>query len=359
MGGGKWSPNTYQTRIKQQRSRGQDSFAYSQGASEVHPSLNPYGIEVRESRDSEEHPNSNAIIIALDVSGSMGRVVRAIHSDLPQLFKLLLGHEYIPHPQILFAAFAHAARNQVPLQVGQFESDNRMDEHLENMIIGGRLAGGGSPGESAEHMFYLAARHTSIDCWEKRQKKGYLFIITDEEASGQVVRKEEVNRFIGPGLKDDVPLDQIITEAAEKYHIFTIIPTGASANASVVEFWKSALGPERVIELDDPEYVSEVMALTIGLTERTITLEEGLQHLQGGAPQKDETQADPKKNLLAKARQILQGDDDSAVDYQRPIGPKLAKLRNTLSLIAGQSVQGSKGIGLADDDDQQPRTRRL
>jgi hypothetical protein len=326
MGGGKWSPNAYLTRIKQQKARGQDSFSYSQGASQVHPTLNPFGLEVRESRDSDEHPNSNAIIIALDVSGSMGRVVRAIHQDLPQLFKLLLGREYIPHPQILFSAFAHAAMNQVPLQVGQFESDNRMDENLENMIIGGRLAGGGEPGESSELMFYLAARHTSIDCWEKRQHKGYLFIITDEEAGGQVVKKDEVSRFIGSQLKENVPLDQMIVEAGEKYHIFVVIPAGAmgGGSRSVSEFWKSALGPQRVIQLNDPEYVSEVIALTIGLTERTITLEDGLDHLRADSTPK------AKLNAIAK----------------------------TLSLIAGQSVRGT-GLGLSDQDDQKPRTRRL
>jgi hypothetical protein len=359
MGGGRWSPNTYQTRIKRQRARGQDSFAYSQGASEVHPTLNPYGLEFRESRDSDEHPNSNAIIIALDVSGSMGRVVRAIHADLPQLFKLLLGYSYIPDPQIMFAAFAHA-HNPVPLQVGQFESDNRMDENLENMIIGGRLAGGAQPGESSEHMFYLAARHTSIDCWEKRQKKGYLFIITDEEATGRVVKKGEVKKCLGSDLKADVPLDQIIEEAGEKYHIFAVIPMGASANSAVVEFWKSALGPERVIQLDDPEYVSEVMALAIGLTERTITLDEGLKHLQGGTTA--DQPEDPKLDLFTKARQLLRLDhagDDAAVDYQRPDDEKMRMLANTLSLIAGQAVQGTKGIGLPDDDDDQPRTRRL
>jgi hypothetical protein len=326
MGSGKWSPNTYLTRIRRQKAKGQDSFSYSQGASGVHPSLNPFGLEVREGRDSQEHPNSNAIMIALDVSGSMGRVVRAIHQDLPQLFKLLLGREYIPHPQILFAAFAHAAINQVPLQIGQFESDNRMDENLENMIIGGRLAGGGEPGESSELMFYLAARHTSIDCWEKRQHKGYLFIITDEEASGQMVKKDEVHRFISPRLKENVPLDRMIAEAGEKYHIFVVIPSGTTggSSSSVTEFWKSALGPQRVIQLDDPEYVSEVMALAIGLTERTITLEDGLDHLRAdGTPQQ-------KLDVLAK----------------------------TLSLIAGQSVRGT-GIGLSDRDDQKPRTRRL
>jgi len=29
-------------------------------------------------------------------------------------------------------------------------------------------------------MLYLAAHHTAIDCWQKRQHKGYLFMIGDD-----------------------------------------------------------------------------------------------------------------------------------------------------------------------------------
>jgi len=67
-------------------------------------------------------------------------VVRTIHQNLPKLHELLLGHHYIPHPQILFAAVGDATCDQVPLQVGQFESDNRMDQNLENMILEGVVA---------------------------------------------------------------------------------------------------------------------------------------------------------------------------------------------------------------------------
>ena len=96
----------------------------------------------------------------------MGKVVRGIHADLPRLLELLLGHKYLPDPQILFAAVGDATCDAVPLQVGQFESDNRMDQHLENMVLEG--GGGGSKHESYELMLYVAARHTAIDCWEKR-----------------------------------------------------------------------------------------------------------------------------------------------------------------------------------------------
>ena len=125
----------------------------------MHPTLDPYGLTVRESRDSAEHPDSNPILISLDVTGSMGAVVRGIHRDLPHLHELLLGHKYIPHPQILFAAVGDATCDRVPLQVGQFESDNRMDQNLENMILEG--GGGGQKTESYELAMYVAARHTA------------------------------------------------------------------------------------------------------------------------------------------------------------------------------------------------------
>jgi len=326
MGSGVWSANTYQSRVSQRTNAGQDVFAYNQGARGVHPSLDPQGLEMRESRDSNEHPNSNSIIVGLDVSGSMGRVVRGIHKDLPQLFGLLLGHNYVPHPQILFAAFSNGRCDRVPLQVGQFESDNRMDQHFENMVMGGPLAGGCDPVESAELMFYLAARHTSIDCWEKRKHKGYLFLISDEPAY-RAVKHEEIQKIIGTKLRENIPLEKIIAEAREKYHLFIVVPNNAAGaiNTNVLEFWKSYLESQHVIPLNDPEDVSETIALTIGLTEHTIRLEDGLAHLKAT------------------------GSSDRTINA----------LAANLSAISGQAIKGT-GSGLDDlENDQRKGTRRL
>ena len=180
MGSGRWSPVTYDDRAAARAATGTDAFDYSKSAIQsgqlrVHQTLDPRGMAPRESRDSAEHPESTPILISLDVTGSMGRVVRGIHSDLPHLLELILGHKYVPDPQILFAAVGDATCDTVPLQVGQFESDNRMDQHLENMILEG--GGGGQMTESYELMLYVAARLTASDAWDKRRKKGYLFMI--------------------------------------------------------------------------------------------------------------------------------------------------------------------------------------
>src|SRR5580658_4603845 len=183
MGSGKWSAVTYGERAGARAATGKDAFDFSRAAMQSgqlrpHQTLDPSGLGIRESRDSDEHPESNSIIISLDVTGSMGKVVRGIHANLPQLHELLLGHHCIADPQIMFAAVGDATCDKVPLQVGQFESDNRMDRNLENMILEG--GGGGQSTESYELTMYVAARHTAIDCWEKRGRKGYLFMIGDE-----------------------------------------------------------------------------------------------------------------------------------------------------------------------------------
>lgn len=332
MGSGRWSPNTYKARATQRQATGRDAFHYSSGARSVHPTLDPHGLEVRESRDSDEHPDSNAIMVGLDVSGSMGLVVRGIHAALPKLLNLLLEREYVPHPQIMFSAFSNGSCSEVAVQVGQFESDNRMDENLENMIIGGRLAGGCDVRESAELMLYLAARHTSIDCWERRQRKGYLFLITDEMAY-EHVKANEIKRIFGSGPDKDIPLQDIVAEAQQKYHLFVLIPTETQSgqNPKVHEHFRAYFDSRHVILLEEKEEVSQAIALSIGLNEGTVTLKEGLEHLR------------------------LNGAG----------GDSLKRMERTLRHLEVGAVQGKGGMtgqsGLGDrddDDDDLPKRRR-
>ena len=113
---------------------GASAFAYSDaGATTVHPLLDPRGAS-RESRDSAEHPQSLAIAVLFDVTGSMRQVPRALQAKLPQLLGLVLRHGYAGHPHIMFGAIGDATCDRAPLQVGQFEYDNRMDGDLGRII---------------------------------------------------------------------------------------------------------------------------------------------------------------------------------------------------------------------------------
>jgi hypothetical protein len=284
MGSGEWKTDIYDEARRHRERTGRGAFSYSATVlagptadRRVHDLLNPFGA-LRESRDSAEHPQSRAVAVMLDVTGSMSTLPEIMLNDLPQLHGLLQRKGYLADPQVLFGAIGDATCDRVPLQVGQFESDNRMDDDLGRLVLEG--GGGGQKTESYELALYFFARRTAIDCWEKRRQRGYLFLIGDETAYPKV-KADEVRRIIGDDLETSIAVASIVREVAERYHVFYLLPRAAShgGDAEVLGFWRRLLG-QNVIELDDVENICETIALTIGLTEGSITLDEGLDHLR-------------------------------------------------------------------------------
>ncbi|MEH1015914.1 hypothetical protein V6U90_22735 [Micromonospora sp. CPCC 206060] len=277
MGSGIWSTDVYDAADRYRRSTGTSAFAYSDsGARTVHPALDPRDAH-RESRDSAEHPESLAIAVLFDVTGSMRNVPKVLQQKLPKLLGLLQRKGYARDPQIMFGAIGDATCDRVPLQVGQFESDNRMDDDLGRIVLEG--GGGGQQTESYELALYFMAHHTSIDCYEKRGRRGYLFIIGDELAYNRV-KAREVNQVIGDGLADDLPLRQVVAQAQRMYDVYYLLPAGSSYAGSqkVLDFWRDLLG-QNTVEIDDLDAVCETIALTVGLGEDAVDLDTGLRDL--------------------------------------------------------------------------------
>lgn len=272
MGHSDWSDAAYQARQRHRKDTKTTAFTYdnhvrSSGVVKVHDQMNPHGV-TRESRDSAEHPESLAIAVIFDVTGSMGNVPRVLQTKLGALMRVLIQRGYVAHPQVLFGAVGDATCDRVPLQVGQFESGLEMDEDLGKIYIEG--GGGGQVYESYELAMYFMARHTAIDCHEKRGHKGYLFTIGDEKPYATVSRKI-VAEHIGDALERDLPLTKVLAELQERYEHFHIVPTNTShgKDPAIQEHWRGLLG-ERVLMLDDEAAVCETVALTIGLCEGTV-----------------------------------------------------------------------------------------
>lgn len=285
MGSGRWSTDVFAAAASYRDATGTSAFDYSDrtmarphGDWATHPSLDPKGVKVRESRDSDEHPESLAIAVLFDVTGSMGHVPKVLQTKLPQLFGLLLRKGYVEHPQVLFGAIGDATCDRAPLQIGQFESDNRMDDDLGNILLEG--GGGGQMTESYELAMYFMAHHTSIDCFEKRGKRGYLFIIGDELAYPQV-KGREVRGVIGDELGQNVPLADVVADVTRLYDVYYLLPQGSSyaGDGRVLDFWRGLLG-QNVIQLDDLDAVCETIALTVGLGEGAVDLDLGLDDLR-------------------------------------------------------------------------------
>jgi hypothetical protein len=242
-----------------------------QGSAEVfrqrtcHELMDPMRA-TRESRDSEAHPNSLPVVFALDVSGSMGEIpARLATETLPQFMKAMLDAG-VADPQVLFMAVGCAIGDAAPLQVGQFESTERlMDQWLLNMYLEG---GGGGGNESYELAMYFAARHTVLDSVTRRGRRGYLFITGDEPPNPSVSRSQ-VERLMGDQLPDDVPIGRIIEETQQKYEPFFLIPDPERARA-VERQWRDLLG-DRVVVMARPDDTSYVCAGLVSLLEGAAT----------------------------------------------------------------------------------------
>jgi hypothetical protein len=325
MGSGHWSTNVYNAARSYRAATGTSAFAYSDGgATSTHPDLDPFGVTVRESRDSEDHPESLAISVLFDVTGSMGLVPRRLQEKLPDLLGLLLRKGYVEHPHIMFGAVGDATCDRAPLQVGQFEADNRMDDDLGKILLEG--GGGGQMRESYELAMYFMARHTAIDCHEKRGKRGYLFMIGDELAY-PAAKRGEIATVIGGEPTEDVRVDALVRELQRKYDVYFIIPEGTyhADDPKLKEFWQDLLG-QNVLYLDDLNAVCETIALTIGLAEDAIDLDEGLDHL-------DEVGSDAGPSVSRALARLEASRSVVAVSAGPPdLGPTSSGLSSTVRL---------------------------
>ncbi|HVT82305.1 MAG TPA: hypothetical protein VHM90_16805, partial [Phycisphaerae bacterium] len=227
MGSSRWSDDFYNDRAAYRAATGASAFAYTDAmhsaphsARKVHGKLNPSGVKMRESRDSDAHPLSKSIAVMFDVTGSMGGIPVTLQKKLGELMNLLIRKGYVEHPQIMFGAVGDATCDRAPLQVGQFESGIEMEDDLGRFFLEG--GGGGQNTESYELAAYFLARHTAIDCFGKRGEKGYAFIIGDEKYY-PAVKPREVETIIGDALEAPIPTRQIFAELQKKYEVFCLI----------------------------------------------------------------------------------------------------------------------------------------
>lgn len=277
MGGGSYSADTY-ARTTRAKIVGGTTFGYDRtvrasGAKKAHEALDPkvknaLGINIRESRDNAEHPNSVPIVVGFDVTGSMGTVPRVAQEKLAGLFGLLLRKGYVEDPQVCIAAYGDAYCDRVPLQVSQFESDNRVDIALDQLYLEGN--GGGNNGETQTLLWYYMAHHMETDAWDKRKKKGYLFVIADERALD--LTPEHIKEFIG----DEEPIGKLTAEALvkevqKKWEVIILLINNGSAKAQGSEaHYKKLVGAHNVLIVEDPNSITETIGLAIGVKEGTV-----------------------------------------------------------------------------------------
>lgn len=217
MGGGSYSGDVGE----RTRSTRQEVFTYrGEERQECHSDLNIKG-KIRECRDCEEHPNTTPIVVAMDVTRSRGNDAKIIYGKLPMFIGQIIMKGYVSDPMISFAAIGDATfGDQAPIQVGQFESDNRLDDVLSHIWL--EQGGGGTGQESYELTAYYYAEHSLLDA-NQRGKKGYFFFLGDEGFYPKVA-KDQIKVWVGDDAPGDLSSANVFRKLQDKYHVFFIYP---------------------------------------------------------------------------------------------------------------------------------------
>lgn len=222
----------------------------------IHESMRPAKALLRESCDSENHPNSFPIILGLDFTGSMRQIPHyLVQNGLPHIMEGIIDNG-IPDPQILFLGIGDHEVDNYPLQVGQFESG---DEELDMWLTRSYLEGGGGAnyGESYHLAWYFAANHTKTDAWDKRKQKGLIFTIGDEPCL-ESLPSNAIEEIMENGSQASYSDKELIELASEKYDIYHLHMMEGSAGPRSIGYWEDLLG-QNCVKIEHKEDVAKTI----------------------------------------------------------------------------------------------------
>ena len=222
MGGGSWTRDSFTTYSRASRGMDVSVDGVSIGSSSVQDNfkskmlateLDPKNV-IRECVDSTEHPNTKPVILALDVTGSMGNAAVEVAKQINVVMTKL--YENVTDVEFLVMGIGDLAYDRAPIQASQFESDIRIAEQLDKVYFEG--GGGGNAFESYTAAWYFGLHHTKLDCW-KRGQKGVIITMGDEPLN-PYLPKGALSRVTGDNLQGDIETDELYKAATEKFDIY-------------------------------------------------------------------------------------------------------------------------------------------
>lgn len=278
MGGGSYSRDSWAETKSTRSAMSTDDIYRQNRVGRIHASLDPRKINMRESRDSQDSPKSIPILIAMDGTGSMGKYADYLaRTGIGEAITRIQDRKPVQYPHVAFGMIGDAiAKDQAPLQVTQFEADNRIDQIIQDFWIEKR--GGGNSSESYDLPWLFASRFVSADAIEKRGEKGYIFTMGDEPAphfkygSGTLARVFGDDRVQGP-----IRTSEMLAEAQKTWRVFHIIIEQGSQGRSqrTKPTWQKLMGANALF-LDDHQAMPALICATMEYAEGK-ELEEVLQ----------------------------------------------------------------------------------
>lgn len=180
-------------------------------------SLDPRNFEFRECANSEEHPNTIPVILALDVTGSMGKAC----NETAEALNVIISNLYskIKDVEFCIMGIGDLAYDDAPIQMSQFESDIRIAEALDKVYM--EHGGGGNGYESYTAAWYMGLKRTKLDCFDKQNRKGIIITMGDEPLN-PYLPKNKLNRCINAHEEGNIETPKLYEETLKKFDIYHI-----------------------------------------------------------------------------------------------------------------------------------------
>lgn len=221
MGSGTWTSTSYVNHSTVSRGYSNMDDFYNASAQELYRSeqlnevLNPKRV-MRECVDSDEHPETIPVILALDVTGSMGSAAEAVAKQLNDIMTEL--YKSVKDVEFCIMAIGDLSYDDAPIQMGQFESDIRIAEQLEKVYF--ERGGGGNAWESYTAAWYMGLNHTKLDCWN-RGKKGIIITMGDEPMNPYLPMRP-LAKATGDNIQGDIDTKSLYEAVTKKFDVYHI-----------------------------------------------------------------------------------------------------------------------------------------
>lgn len=225
MGCGSWTSDSFKTYSKSVgRSVSRDGVIDSSYSNQemfkarmLDPALDPKNV-IRECCDSNDHPNTLPVILALDVTGSMGNAAVEVAKKLNVIMTKL--YSKVTDVEFMVMGIGDLAYDKYPIQASQFEADVRIAEQLDKIYF--EFGGGGNYYESYTAAWYFGSRHTKLDCLD-RGKKGIIITMGDEELNPYLPlngMKSGLQKVTGDDLQADIETKDLYEETSKKFNLY-------------------------------------------------------------------------------------------------------------------------------------------
>jgi hypothetical protein len=183
----------------------------------IDESLDPRKFKIRECVNSNEHPNTVPVILALDVTGSMGDACQ----ETAEALGVIITELYKKYKDIEFCVMGigDLAYDRAPIQMSQFESDVRIAEALDKIYM--EHGGGGNRYESYTAAWYMGLNRTKLDAVEKQGRKGIIITMGDEPLNPYLPVRT-LNESVKSHEQGDIETKALYENASKKFDIYHI-----------------------------------------------------------------------------------------------------------------------------------------